>query len=295
MAFLSVFFGTVLCFVGATEAFVRWRVAPDDGFERYKQLFHTSRAPAVAFGDSHVANDIVASDYLANLGYRGDSGATMLNKLDAYLASKRPKGVVLQVDPHQFSFYRLALDQGARLDYLLDREVGALQMLRPQFRENLFAYWMAVLKNPRRLFPAKQAEAAQPRDIVRASELPADEFQRTTAIRVQLHVPVEGVAATSVAARLNKAIGRLKRDRIALCLVTYPVSETYRAVAEKFPQFAVVREYIAGLATSKDVRYVDFWDAYDDDLFGDPDHLNRDGAMRFTQDVLDACFPESTE
>ena len=286
---MTLFSLSVMGFVVSSELLIRFYVAPGDGYETLRRAFHRGDSPDVVFGDSHAASGILEDSGFANFAGAGESLTTSLSKLDSYVASGRGRHVMLQLGPQHFAFYRLNLDQSDLLEDFLDPNPRILQMLRPHFRRYLFDYWGAVLRDPTRLFAESETTPSEPKTEPRVTDMPADALRWQAMVRAQLHIPVPGYAATADMKRLLDTLKRTLEAGIKLCLVTFPVSSAYREAAGDFPIFAEIRAAYGALAEDLGVAYVDLWDAYEDEYFGNVDHLNRDGARRLSGNLRRAC------
>lgn len=292
---MALFSLSTLGFVIGSELLIRFYAAPGDSYETLRHDFQRGGDTAVAFGDSRAASGILETSGFANFAGAGESLATSLGKLDAYVASGRGRHVLLQLGPQSFSFYRLSLKQSESLEDFLDPTPRVLQMLRPHFRRYLFDYWSAVLRDPKRLFAEAQKTApSTPKTVPRVTDTPEDARRRQAMIRTQLHIPVPGYAATDDMKRMRESLKQVRDAGITLCLVTFPVSSAYRKAAGEFPIFSNIRTDFSVLADELGISYFDLWDAYEDDYFGNVDHLNQDGARRLSGDLRRVCKGEAS-
>lgn len=287
LAFAAVFCISAVLFVAGTEALIRVYVAPRDEFNARKQAFRNGTETAAAFGDSRVVSGIAGGDGLANFADTGADLDTILGKLDAYVAMGRGRRIVLQLAPQHFALYRLNDDQKDRLEEFLEPGTPMLQFLRPHYRRYLFDYWSAVIRDPKLPQARKPVEKGVGTTLVdRAPETKRKQAQ----IRVQLHIPVAGYAATKDMNRLRAALERAQAAGANLCLVGFPVGEIYREVAGKFPVFSEIRAFYKALAGRLGAPYLDLWGAYDDRYFSNVDHLNDAGARRLTREIKRRCL-----
>jgi len=290
IAFIALFSLSTLGFIIGSELLIRFHVAPGNSYDALKRAFHSNHDVSVAFGDSRAVSGILEDSGFTNFAAAGESLETTLGKLNAYVASRRGRHVLLQIGPQHFSFYRLSLEQSDLLEDFLDTEPRSLQILRPHFRRYLFDYWNAVLRDPARLFiEPEKTTSSEPTAMPRVREMSADARRRQATIRTQLHIPVPGYAATADMKRLRDTLERTRDAGVTLCLVTFPVSSAYRDAAGYFPIFNHIRASYSALAEDIGITYVDLWDAYGDDYFGNVDHLNGDGARRLSGDLRRAC------
>ncbi len=290
VTFMALFSLSTLGFVIGSELLIRFHVAPGNSYDVLKRAFHSGDDMAAAFGDSRAVSGILEDSGFTNFAAAGESLKTTLGKLDAYVASGRARYVLLQLGPQHFSFYRLSLNQSDLLEDFLDAEPRSLQMLRPHFRRYLFDYWNAMLRDPARLFVGpEKTTLSEPAAIPRLLEIAADTRRRQAAIRTQLHIPAPGFAATADMKQLRGTLERTRDAGVTLCLVTFPVSSAYRDAAGQFPIFGQIRAAYGALAEKVGIAYVDLWDTYEDDYFGNVDHLNQDGSRRLSDDLRRIC------
>jgi hypothetical protein len=286
---MALFGVSALGFVMGSELLIRFHVAPDNSFDAVKRAFHEGDNTAMAFGDSRAASAILDPSGFANFAAAGENLETSLGKLAAAVAKGRLRHALVQLGPQHFSFYRLSLDQAELLEDFLQTEPRTMQMLRPNFRRYLFDYWLAMLRDPGRLFAAPEASSNKPEAVPRLARMTPHAQRRQAMIRSQLHIPVPGFAATADMTRLRETLARVRDAGVSLCLVTFPVSSLYRAAAGNYPIYGEIRAAYAALANDLGVIYVDFWDAFADDNFSNVDHLNGDGARRMSGELRRAC------
>ncbi len=292
MAFLAVFVLGAAIFVVGSEMLIRYVAAPADDFERYRLLFRSATAPIAVFGDSQVANAIVTSPDVVNLGYPAETLPLMLFKAEAFAGAKKPKGVILQLSPQQFAIYRAENAQDEFRQELLGGSEPLLQFTRPHFRRYLLAHWQALFHRWTSS-PAKGTAAPQePRSF---ADWPAAEQRRNAEIRVQLHAPLPAGSATERLLRsLRDTLVDLRKRGIATCVVRYPLSEVYRKAASAVPSFAMLSSRVEDLTREQGATFVDLSDALPDRLLGDPDHVGPAGRATVTAMVIDRCFADRT-
>jgi len=287
---LVVVLGTALFALGS-EILVRRVYLPRDHFEAYRTLLRSTRAPVVAFGDSHVANAIESSDAIANLGFAGETLPVMLTKAEVYVASGRGRRVALQLAPQQFALYRLVNTNSELAKEFFATGKPWLQFLRPHFRRYLLRMWWEAIRNPRFIVAAPQPSKRVGHKPVRFTDLSAAEQQRRAELRVQLHAPLPlSPASKRLLASAGAAIDAFRRLGIDICILRYPQSSPYRTAAAAVPAFEVMHQKIAALANSKAVTFVDLSAELPDSAFSDPDHVGASGRKLVTRLVLDRCF-----
>ena len=290
--FLYLFFVVIALFILATEIIFRLRVADSHPFEVYKQKYYGQSADIVMFGDSHVAHGILTTDKVLNLGYAGDNIDTMLVKVLDYTKKHDVKYIGLQADPHLFSYYRIIEDQSDQIDFLLNRNQSIFYMFKPHLRKYLLEYWKAWLSDPGKLFfPGKEKENEDTKIIVHSIlELDKKNREKQASIRVQLHRPIDSFEKSEAAMQLTNTIQELLDLGKQLCLISYPLSSDYRLASKKYVQFSETIDFYKNLSRSKNIKYVNYGNRYEDSFFSDVDHLNLEGREKFTKEIIKECF-----
>lgn len=290
--FLLVFFIVISFFIIITEIMFRYRVADSHPFEIYKETYQNKVSEIVVFGDSHVANGVQTTDKILNLGYPGNNMISMLYKAVKYVKKNNVKYIVLQADPHLFSYYRIASDQSAHVESLLSQQEPFLYLLKPHLREYLLNYWRSWIASPKESFlDKKNDKKTYVRPIIRSVlDMESYERKKQASIRVQTHLPIEHFQESETALQLINAIEKFLQNGVQICLVTYPVSSDYRFASNAYNEFSEVINFYKTLSVSKGVRYLDYSNSYEDKYFSDADHLNVNGSKLLTKEIADKCF-----
>jgi len=110
----------------------------------------------------------------------------------------------------------------------------------------------------------------------------------------------EEVAAHTPAANFRERDeARIYRDLIkylvargaTVCLMTYPVDRHYRERADRIAAFAEARRFYAEVAEENHIRFVSFWDRFDDPkMYQNTDHVNQNGSPILAREARQACF-----
>jgi hypothetical protein len=297
LAFLAVFVGGIFTFALGSELLIRYAVAPTDAFEHYKAEFRTTRAPAAAFGDSHVAAAIESTPDIVNLGYPAETLPLMMSKVRAYVALGHAKRAIVQLSPQQFAIYRADNRQDELADELFGRSESWLKFIRPHFRHYLLEYWSSLIKDPGRLIGSKaKAHEVVRSEPVRFSELPAHEQRNSAEIRVQLHMPLpSGRIVDQLTNLLFSTLDDIRSYGVDVCIVEYPVSSLYRNATERAPSFQALRTRVHRLARDHGIPFVDITDRISDTLFADPDHVAEAARGLVTRLVLAECFGSASD
>lgn len=87
---------------------MRRHILPTDSFDQARIVFRTPGPKVAAFGDSRVNDGVMRTVDIANFAMPGDSLATVLGKLEAWLA-KNPDGKVIVGVPPNSSPRRVSM------------------------------------------------------------------------------------------------------------------------------------------------------------------------------------------
>ncbi len=140
--------------------------------------------------------------------------------------------------------------------------------------------------------PAARADEIDERDVLRPA--PGPGFARA---RAKLQNPVPNYRRSAAWRHHWEIVERLVAAGVEVCLVQAPVMGSYLKAARRegmryFPALADLREEAARRA----VRYVaaeELASDYPDAVFGNADHLSREGAALFWTEVTGLCFPDT--
>jgi hypothetical protein len=257
-------------FVAGSEALVH-QAMRNDGYEDYRARFRAAAGETIAIGDSRTAANIARHPAIENLGQVGDDLGTVLAKLAARHARQPLKRVALQADPHQFAAYRVFKPDIGKLEDLLGTS-PPLAMLRPYYRQYLFAYWSVALRDPRRFWRMPDATASTPAPAMRPG---TDSWRALARDRVGFHLPLHAPERLALAANYRASLARLIAEGVEVCVVTHPVSRAYRDEAARHASFDAALAFYDRVARELGATRANFWAALDDAAFGDTDHLRR--------------------
>ena len=282
LATLLILLGVAL---GAVELHLRHQSAQNVGEDMYRQRVLQGTAPWAAIGDSHAANGLVTTEWLDNLGQASDNLESMLGKLAIRKVRPGLKGVIMPADAQLFAFYRLTADQGKRLSNLREEHLSPLLLLRSEHRQYLVSTVVAIASDPAVLWRERGGNLQK----VESPMPDTPKWDKDAVLRVQLHTPVREMHTLQQALRYRKIVEEMKSLKIEVCMVAYPLSSAYRRAAEGVPTFAETHNFYAAVAAETGARFVDATRAFPDKLFGDPDHLSRQGAAELTDRLQREC------
>ena len=282
VATLLILLGVAL---GSVELHLRHQAAQNVGADIYRQRVLQGTAPWAAIGDSHVANGLVTTEWLDNLGQASDNLDSMLGKLAIRKGRPGLKGVIIPADAQMFAFYRLTADQGKRLSDLREEHLSPILLLRPEHRQYLVSTMLAIAYNPDVLWRA-------PGDNVNREEAPMPDtpkWDKDAVMRAQLHTPVRDIRNLPAALNYRKIVEELTAQNIKVCIVAYPLSSAYRRAASGAPTFAEAHNFYVTVAAEAGARFFNATSIFPDSLFGDPDHLSPQGAVELTAQLQSEC------
>ncbi len=277
--------------LGSAEIYLRSQSKQIQNKNDYRQRLINGHAPWVAVGDSHVANGLLSTDWLDNLGQPSDNLESIISKLEIRMKQPGLKGIILPADAQIFAFYRLTADQRTRIQELLDDSSSPLLILQTANKQYLTSLVWSIATNPASLWLTDQ-------EVVRTDVLPdpkSEKWRKDAQLRVQLHTPVREFKTTRAAERYWRMVREIKMKGIKVCMVAYPLSGAYRQAIGMNHNFAVVKDFYAEIAAIEKVRYVDASALFPDALFGDPDHLSDRGAIELTSRLFLECDVADTK
>ena len=107
--FIYMFFITTVIFFVSTLVMIEIKLSKNSNINEKKNLLLTGNGSFVAFGDSRVERSLTSNQNFNNLGKRGLNIDAIYQRVKYKISNstRKIKGVVLQADPHMFSFYRL--------------------------------------------------------------------------------------------------------------------------------------------------------------------------------------------
>jgi hypothetical protein len=285
---LALFFATVSVLL-LSEVLVRtyW---VGEGLETYQKRLLTFRGHVAVFGDSRVANGIASSELVANFGLAGDNLEGILGKVIFFQERHPDARIVVQIDPHQFSAYRL---NGPVIFDVNKAEDGSSFLMISG--ERVRAYLVPFVKRCITSLISSGSLCSREIEVVKQEVTaldPSDRFDlREVAVRFAQQKPLGQEVVQGELEQLTKKLNNLfSADNI--CLATFPVSASYLEVAERWNSYRDAGEAIARWAAEIRLRYVDAENLYATDrpIFSDPDHLSISSRSSFSDFLIESCF-----
>ena len=285
------FVATLALFVLASEALVRNHVIPQDNFEAHVSLLERSSSSDAAFGDSHTARGFAASDGFVNLAFPSEGISHMAWKVETHFADRVPGRVILQATPHLFANYRLSRSFEPYPRTVAGRPSPmGFYLTQPRHRARLPGYWTRYIESGFTLESTdRQTESGSLLSKGDFSQL-APRAQTLQAVRrARTHQLAGAEPIAKAQGQYSAMLDRLLQQGAQVCLVTYPVSDAYFEAVQDAHQPMI--RYFEGEAARTGARYLDARQVVSDQArFRDSDHLNEEGAILFSQTLVDFCF-----
>ena len=297
-AYLVACLGVLMLLVGASEWLVRTKVFPQDTMRKHIALFDRTTSPYVAFGDSHVARGFDAAAPVVNLAYPSENIEKMAWKAARYL-EKTPsvEAVLIQADPHLFASYRTEAGLGDYPAIFVNDNRKTLLSLSARYRPQLPALWQSFVTSGGRLRSTiettVQGALLSPGNLAAWPPAQVIEF---TELRLKLHAPEASLTQSRQAVLYREMVMSFTDAGAMVCLVSFPTSPVYRKHfadmnIEIKQRWDEARDFFVRLAQHPNIQFVDHTARYGDpELFRDPDHLNKGGAVLYGPVLQETCF-----
>jgi hypothetical protein len=278
--------------LAATLALVKYVVEPNDRLIQSLQLVQHATASNAAFGDSHLAWGFVGSSDFPTFAAEGETIADTELRVRFYFRNKHPGRVIIQGDPHSFAAYKL---DRATHGYLDNLDNQFWQRLLDHHRPYLGKYWERVFKGGFGAFRPKN-ELRWGWIVGQENWSSVDSTLRLgqTSARVLRQTPAADFEHQEFAESYRRTLAFLRERGAEVCVLTTPVSYEYLEYASQAGSTAAAIDFVRRVAEENGAHYVNFFSLYArpefDGYFRDMDHLNENGAPRFTEKALSACF-----
>ena len=89
---------------------------------------------------------------------------------------------------------------------------------------------------------------------------------------------------------LRKICEFCKNNNLSLYLFVSPNRSDYNKIVGELASGNDVLSWIRDICQEYNLPLYDVRNNYDDECFVDTDHLNVDGAVKFTRDIINTCF-----
>lgn len=243
-----------------------------------KKIFIVTEADVLAFGDSRVQRSFLSSSKFHNLGRAGYNIDLIYKNIKFWTAKNKgkTKNLILQADPHMFSFYRTVnYDNSNRKISTKKSESNFFRFLEENNRKYLIDHSKDIWGRYLRI---NKNKSNQKKD-----------WDTKAKIRVQLHNPVDNFLNTNALKKYLQIVQFLKQEKINICLVTFPVSPQYNKHTKRFKNYKKAKQFFKNLALKNDIDYFDLSEIFDKSKFTDPDHISTKFSFEFTEIVQSKC------
>ena len=275
---------TTFVFLFSTLVMIENKLRNNLNINDEENLLLTGKGSFIAFGDSRVERSLSSNQNFNNLGKRSLNIDLIYNRV-RYKINNSPKkiqGVILQADPHMFSFYRLVNNKTSENNNI--NNFNKVKFLDPKNRIYLMEHSRDVWRS---LFINKENKK---------NELNISKsWDNEALIRVQLHNPVDNFLDMKSLKKFTEMVHLLESKNIDICLITFPVSESYNKYSKKFENFKKVKDFFRDLALKNNIKYFDLSNLFKNSKFSDPDHIISGFSKYFTQIVQNKCQYKLTD
>ena len=111
VAIISFFFVIVLFIFGSELIIRNFAINEKNNYELVKTKLLNVKKNYAMFADSRGVSGLVENENFVNLSIRGINLKSIIRILENYSNRNNLKGIILQLDPHQFSSYRLSKNE----------------------------------------------------------------------------------------------------------------------------------------------------------------------------------------
>jgi hypothetical protein len=282
-------------FLLASEALLRYWIVPQDNFWQTVGVFYRASAESAAFGDSIVQQDFLPDrpDF-PNLASAGERPVQTLTKIQAYYRARPAKRVLLAANPNMVE--RNIVDTGNYAEIFGRNERPGINLMETRHRVRLIAYWKVLFNeggfdSEWIVLPNGGTAQKDGADEARYGAASPDARRSEATGWVLADRPLMDARQQTNLTLFSETLAFLQAKQAEVCVVTFPVSPEYRAIAADHPEYAETLAAYRERALAGGARYLSYWDALADPaLFSDPAHLTTSAARRFASDVLEDCF-----
>ena len=206
ISFVIFFLASILFFIIGSEIIIRYLVVQNSTYEIIRDDLRNKKNDFAVFADSRGANGFEDSKNFSNFSLPGNNLMSIIKMAEFHIEKNQLKGIIVQLDPHLFSNYRLFDNQSKLMFDLLTEDRNVLFMFRPQYKKYLFQYWTNLPKKLSSIFFGKQFNKKQLLD----SDDDFDKLKKETLIRVQMHKPIKNFINSKHFLYLNNFLKKLK-------------------------------------------------------------------------------------
>lgn len=277
---------TTFTLVFTTIIMIEYKLQNEHQRDKQEDFPVNANIETLAFGDSRVERGLVSSSYFHNFGRRSYNIENIKKQIMATFTKKdiNIKNVILQADPHMFSFYRLVnYSNSETKKNEIVNQFRIFKFLEPENRIYLIEYSKSAWK--KLLF----------KNEVKIVERKFIDWDKKALIRVQLHNPLDNFIETNSFKNYIEILDFLKSKNINVCLVTFPVSQNYNNYAAQFKNFEKVKSSFKNFALSDNVDYIDVSSKLNNDKFTDSDHIKSNFSIKLTKIIGKKCRFKLTE
>lgn len=287
---------SLMIIVGASEWLVRTKIDPIDAFQAHAQHLENTVSPNIVLGDSIAAHGFLGRKGFENLSYAGDNPAQMLAKAQLWVRKGDARRAVIEASPTLLRRQKTGVGQYARM--FERRHADFLRIMSSRHRQRLIQYWRTVmtpgvLVSDLEYFTHGGLKWTEENVNAWTS---ANMSQQEQIIRDQIALQAvpKNIAFQENLAQFEELLSYLAGNQIKVCIVEWPVHPRMRSLVDDYPLYMQRRKIFSDLARNYKFDYRSYWDTSFGDVwstYSDPMHLKTGAARKFSQVVIEDCFP----
>ena len=117
ISFVIFFLASILFFIIGSEIIIRYLVVQNSTYEIIRDDLRNKKNDFAVFADSRGANGFEDSKNFSNFSLPGNNLMSIIKMAEFHIEKNQLKGIIVQLDPHLFSNYRL-FDNQSKSDSL---------------------------------------------------------------------------------------------------------------------------------------------------------------------------------
>ncbi len=280
--------------VVASEWMLRTQVAPADVQKQHAAFFRASTSRDAAFGDSLMTYGFTGGAQIANYANFGESYIITAEKIRYHYKNISPGLVVLQADPMQFSIARYDSDANNedRRKLAFARDEPKLLITIEENRGSLSSLWWTFIRKGK-----IESLVRLNKDGSRTREDRFDDYSPATRTR-QTHDFINTLRPATDSLETNRnwnafseVVEYLIDQGAKVCLLHFPVSIEFQAMAEEESFYTQTKMAIQKFADEKSLPYIDASKWIEGaQMYADPYHLSYLGAPIFSARIIPQCL-----
>jgi hypothetical protein len=284
----------LMIIVGISEWLVRTKVDPVDAFQAHAQHLKNTVSPNIVLGDSIAGHGFLGRKGFENLSYPGDNPAQMLAKAQLWVSKGDARRAVIGASPTLLRRQKTGVGQYARM---FERQhADFLRIMSSRHRQRLIQYWRIVMTKGGFVSDLEYSTHGGLKWTEEPTFPSANKSQQEQISRDQIAMQAvpANIAIRENLAKFEELLSYLAGNQIKVCVVEWPVHPRMRSLVDDYPLYMQRRKIFSDLARNYKFDYRSYWDTSFGDVwstYADPMHLKTGAARKFSQVVIEDCFP----